>query len=343
MSNPILATPPLPNLTAAATAYDAALKKALDSYLFDMARRVNGALQEDGSEAMMGSLNMGGFDITNIGNIVVSGTVAAVNIGAVNIAATSTMTLAGDPVRTEFHGHLYGLTIQNNGSDAVNDIDISVGDCATDSVTALPMVLASGLTKRLDANWAVGTNHGGLDTGAVADNTYHVWLIKRPDTGVVDVLFSLSATAPTMPASYTLKRRIASIIRFGATILAFQQLGDTFNLSTPIVNRSSTAALASSLVATSVPAGINVFPLLQGTLNTAAASSATVSMGNGAGGGTVISVQAEAASSTNTVLFPPFFFTNTSRQIYYSVVIGAGTLTGCTLTTVGWIDPRGRS
>ena len=51
-----------------------------------------------------------------------------------------------------------------------------------------------------------------MDTGSVANNTwYHVHLIKRPVTGVVDVLFSLSATAPTLPTSYTIFRRIGSM------------------------------------------------------------------------------------------------------------------------------------
>jgi len=78
------------------------------------------------------------------------------------------------------------------------------------------MTLASGLTKRLDANWAVGTNQGGLDTGSIANTTYYVWLIQRSDTGVVDALFSLSSTSPTMPSNYDRKRLVGSFSRVGA-------------------------------------------------------------------------------------------------------------------------------
>ena len=99
-------------------------------------------------------------------------------------------------------GYAHGLTLANNVADATNDIDIAVGAAASDDATPTLLRLGAALTKRLDANWAVGTNQGGLDTGAVANDTYHVWLIRRPDTGVVDVLFSLSATAPTMPVSH---------------------------------------------------------------------------------------------------------------------------------------------
>lgn len=113
-----------------------------------------------------------------------------------------------------------GLVQSNNGSDATNDLDISAGMCrdATDTVN---LVLTSALTKQLDAAWAVGTNAGGLDTGSIGNSDYYVWLIKRSDTGVVDVLFSLSSTAPTMPASYDYKRLIGWFKRVSNTIVAF--------------------------------------------------------------------------------------------------------------------------
>jgi len=79
---------------------------------------------------------------------------------------------------------------------------------ARDAVDAADITLAAAIIKSLSA-WAVGSGNGGLDTGAVAASTYYyIWLIKRTDTSVVDVLFSLSGTAPTMPANYTVKRCI---------------------------------------------------------------------------------------------------------------------------------------
>jgi hypothetical protein len=108
-------------------------------------------------------------------------------------------------------GWIYRLTLSNNATDANNDIDIAAGSAraADDSAN---LVLASALTKQLDASWAVGTNQGGLDTGSEANSTwYAVWLIRRSDTGVVDALFSTSATAPTMPTNYDSSRRIGWI------------------------------------------------------------------------------------------------------------------------------------
>lgn len=115
---------------------------------------------------------------------------------------------------------IYGLTYANNGSDATNDIDIATGG-AMDATGAYWMTLASALTKQSDAAWAVGTNAGWLDTGAIGNSDYYIWLIARSDTGVVDSLCSLSSTAPTMPANYDFKRLIGWFKRVGGAIVAF--------------------------------------------------------------------------------------------------------------------------
>jgi hypothetical protein len=125
--------------------------------------------------------------------------------------------------------YIAGLITSNNGSDALHDIDIAVG-VARDNTDVENMRLTSILTKQIDAVWAVGTNQGGLDTGAVAAFTiYAIWLIKRSDTGVVDVLLSTSFTAPTMPTNYDRKRLIGAVrTDVSADILPYLQVGDYF-------------------------------------------------------------------------------------------------------------------
>jgi hypothetical protein len=87
------------------------------------------------------------------------------------------------------------------------------------------MTLGTALGKQSDVAWAVGgttgTPLGGLDTGAVGNSDYYIWLIARSNTGVVDALYSLSSTAPTMPGSYDFKRLIGWFKRVGGTIVAF--------------------------------------------------------------------------------------------------------------------------
>lgn len=114
----------------------------------------------------------------------------------------------------QLQGYSFGLGLSNNGADAANDVDITSGKAAADASPFNLMVLGSALTKRIDALWAVGSGNGGLDTGGVsAAGTYYVWLIQRSDTLVVDALFSLSNTAPTMPTSYDRKRLIGTLER----------------------------------------------------------------------------------------------------------------------------------
>lgn len=72
------------------------------------------------------------------------------------------------------------------------------------------------------------TGAGGLDTGALAINTfYSVWRIRKAD-GTRSWLLSLSATAPTMPTGYVQKARVGWIRTDGTANkypLSFKQAG----------------------------------------------------------------------------------------------------------------------
>ncbi|MGO8211826.1 hypothetical protein ACC782_33640 [Rhizobium ruizarguesonis] len=256
---------------------------------------------------------------------------------------TSTNVLIPAPVAGEsYRGYINGLTLANNATDATNDIDIAAGSAGSDGASSYLITLASALTKRLDAAWAVGTNQGGLDTGSIANATYHVWLIQRSDTGVVDALFSTSATAPTMPTNYDRKRRIGSIIRESAAIVGFFQLGDFFSRG-PKLDYDSVSALGSTTVSLGVPAGIRVRPVLSCQLVIPASSNIALSFGNGEGTGTGFVAQTgftgtgESSSDTTQV---SNLITNTSRQIWIDVTITSGSITVCRVRTLGWVDTR---
>jgi hypothetical protein len=104
-----------------------------------------------------------------------------------------------------------GLKVSINSSDSDHDIDVTTGVCFDGAFVEMMDLGASTYVKRVDASWSVGSTAGGLDTGSVAaDKRYYVWVIKRVDTNVVDVLISLSASSPTMPTSYTLKKLIGT-------------------------------------------------------------------------------------------------------------------------------------
>jgi hypothetical protein len=127
------------------------------------------------------------------------------------------------------YGYIQGLNI-SNGTDTDHDIDIAAGRCK-DSTGVYDLITSTGLTKQIDATWAAGTNAGGLDTGTVANSTwYYIWSIRKDSDGSTDVLFSTSATSPTMPSGYTYKRRIrgAVLTNGSANILGFFQKDNYF-------------------------------------------------------------------------------------------------------------------
>ena len=266
-------------------------------------------------------------------------------------AISTTSTLSGTPTGSLVPaGYLFGFGM-SNGTDTTNDINIAVGECASDDATAanrVLMTLTSGYTKQLDAAWAVGTNQGGRDTGAISNATWHMYVIQRPDTGVVDLLFSLSATSPTMPnASYTKKRRIGSVVRSGGTIIQFIQDGDVFQWMVPLndINAGNPGTSAVTALLT-VPTGINVMwvgsasifnnnnsettALVTDLATTDTAPSTTlyhVSFGNQAGdlrGSTYMKVR-----------------TNTSAQVRYRLS-ASNANTSFLLNTIGWTDSRGQ-
>ena len=172
---------------------------------------------------------------------------------------------------------IQGFTYGINGSDATNDIDFSAG-VAMDA-TGVYVLRGSALTKRLDEAWAVGTDAGMLDTGAVGNNDYYLWVIGRSDTGVVDYLASLSSTAPTMPANYDFKRLIGWLKRAGGANVGFTTYetaggGLEFLWTTPTldINLANTLTTSRRTDAVKVPLNFSVVANLNVQLEDAGSS-----------------------------------------------------------------------
>jgi hypothetical protein len=237
-------------------------------------------------------------------------------------------------------GHLYGCTLSNNVTDATNDIDIAVGTARSSDDTA-NILLASALTKRLDATWAVGTNQGMLASGAaIANTTYHIFLIKRPDTGVVDIAADTSVTGANIAANtnvaYTQIRRIGSILRESAAIVSFTQNGDRFVYNTITTDSSAVTGTTAQTQTLRVPDGIQV-----------AVFGAMTTSGNASIYPSALTQTDQASSSsaapggifigTSVQMFGPIM-TNTSKQIRTrsnaNVTLG--------INSWGYYDTRGR-
>lgn len=238
--------------------------------------------------------------------------------------------------------YLSGYTLSNNVTDATNDIDIAIGT-ARNSTNSVNIALASAITKRLDAAWVAGTNQGGRDTGSIADGTWHVFAIYDVTNNLTDVLFSLSATSPTLPTNYTVFRRIGSILRESGAIILFRQYGDLFKRVASITVRSSATPVTNTLISALVPTGIRVRPLFTSRLEMSATGSATQFMGDGDN-----TTANEIINFNNTAPIPSIqtitghYLTNTSGQIRFTLDVSSGTVNNAVVGTAGWIDDRGK-
>jgi hypothetical protein len=194
----------------------------------------NTLLKSDGTDpswttvaAIMDSLLTTRGDILRVG----SSTTERLALGASGAALVSDGT---DAVwgYTQYQGCV-GLKLSND-TDTAHDVNVTAGRCWSDDYTE-HMILPTEITKQIDAAWAVGDDAGGLDGSESVPGTpdastvYYVWLIKRTDTGVVDVLYSESATSPTMPTNYDKKRLIGFVYTDGsANIYSFEHDGDDY-------------------------------------------------------------------------------------------------------------------
>jgi hypothetical protein len=264
---------------------------------------------------------------------------AGTKINFSTIPQVSIVAIAEDLLITR--SYLAGLGLSTAGASAT--FAVAAGQCAN-STNIDTMTLAASISKTT-SSWAVGSGNGSLDTGAIANSTwYHAYLIKRPDTAVVDVLVSLSATSPTMPTSYTLFRRIGSMLTNGsAQWTAFTQLGDEFIWSTPVQDSTSGAYTTTATLQTlTVPLGIQVWAQIYGIAQTLAANGEIL----------ITSPDATdvAASVTAFNIFTPIaatnstygvfsIRTNTSSQIRIRASAASTTVY---VNTFGWIDRRGR-
>jgi hypothetical protein len=268
---------------------------------------------------------------------------AAAGTNNTNVATTAFV--QQERIANPPQNYLTGLTLSAAGSTAT--YGIAPGQ-ATDSANDATMALASAYTKTTSA-WAVGSGTGSLDTGTIANSTwYHVWLIRRSDTGVVDVLASTSATAPTLPTSYDQKRRIGAMKTDGsAQWVKFLQVGDDFTWDAPVHDASGTSIVNTALTVTlSTPLGVKVDAKItaavdsnySGTVGYLFVSPLDVTSAAAAKGNAQLAWLEGGGVGAAAITVR----TNTSSQIR-AIVDNSNTTNFLNIYTQGWIDSRGRN
>lgn len=178
MSRPVGETPYLPNAGRAfdipgLNAFDQDLTKALFFNLAELARRANATLPKDGQEPMTGDLDMGGFDITTVANIIMSGVGTihnAVNNSQINISG-------GNSGSAGANIELYGGTHASQPEDAFYDarthtfrqMDGTLNTVTSRGVTFPATQIASAGANTFDeyeeGTWTPVLSFGGASTG----------------------------------------------------------------------------------------------------------------------------------------------------------------------------------
>lgn len=157
-------------------------------------------------------------------------------------------------------GHFDGLTMANLAAVPTTAVSVSPGVART-SDNKFTISLPASMNAVLVPGWTAGSGGAKLDTGVRAANSwYHLFLIRKAADDSADLLFSLSATAPTMPAGYPNSRRIGSIkTDSSGNIIPFIQVGRTFWWTTAVkdvLSVSTAAGSGSATLALSVPSGV---------------------------------------------------------------------------------------
>lgn len=258
-----------------------------------------------------------------------------------------TITIASSTVLPR--NYIDGLTLSYASTTTFTT---AIGTCE-DSTHAGTMTLGSAMTKSTSA-WAAGSGNGGLDTGAIANNTwYHVYAITTSSaSSTAEIVYSTGTSGPTsFPATYTLYRRLGSVKTNGsAQFVKWVQLGDEFLWDVPVEDISSTNPGTSGVLRTlSIPLGVKTRPAMtctwfpQTTVATIYTFMSSPDQTDTAASSTVYTFYDAVVSGVPAVqqLSVTWVWSNTSSQVR-SRHSASGASDVFKINTMGWIDPRGK-
>jgi hypothetical protein len=199
------------------------------------------------------------------------------------------------------------------------------------------------------SSWSLGAG-GLLDTGAISPSTtYHMYAIRRPDTGVDDLCGSLSASAPTfgshIPSDYTQYRYIGSWKTNGSSQwVPGRSYGDRFLLEIGVTEYNAAVSVFGTSTMTSCPTGVEVWPILKISTQRTTASPADLLIMPGAASSSTVSAHDTKQITTpgtstwaGTSMDGPL--TNTSGQL--KIQSSTGTIDTAIIVCGGWISSRG--
>jgi len=284
-------------------------------------------------------------DITSLSSpFLASATATTQTVGDNSTKVATTAFTKAEIDATVLRSYISGLSLSTAGSSTT--MSIAAGKAA-DSANAAMMSLASAINKTT-SSWAVGSGNGGIDTGAIASSTwYYFYQIRRPDTGVVDVIFSLSSASPTLPANYTQYRYIGGALTNGSSQwVKFTQFGDNFVWDSPVLDFNTTGATTSALLTCSLPSGRKMKGrfVFSGTstgtagIGTYISDPDTADLAPSQTASPLLSAWMNADPGSEGISVQMSCFTNNARQIRHREW-NTGAIK---ILTLGWTDLRGK-
>lgn len=315
-------------LSGATTDIDGILQYANGGTGINSAPQAGQLLIGNGSGFTLGALSNGG------------------GVGINNSAGT--ITLSALPM-----GYLFGCTISNNVTDPTNDFDLAEPCEAVSENSSLldrRLLLPTAMTKQLDATWAAGTNAGcRISTEALADGVWHVYLFRRSG-GLTDVVCSQTLT-PSLPDGGTHKRRIFSLVRKSAALLAFVHRGDMVYWKASQLDTNDTNPGTSAVVETlTVPTGIQVFARVRARLEQSTGVSSFIvssfdqndELPTLSAAAPLLQGSSDGGAGTGTYgAWEGLVGTNTAGQVRYRLSTSDANTTFA-MVTLGYVDSRGR-
>lgn len=245
--------------------------------------------------------------------------------------------------------YLAGMQLAN-GTDAIKDINIAVGLARDSTDTKTMRQTISPLVKQIDANWAEGTAAGGFPSTLTlaTDQWYDVFAIRRTSDGNIDAGYDTSPVAANLlidATAYSEFRRLGSVLTDGTpNIIAFTQAGDFFLWTTPVLDINTNLSTAHTSHVLTVPTGVRVEALAQGLIDSGSALFVHVRAVDHADQAPSASAApsatfASGAGGSNRSAGQARILTDTSAQVR---AVGSAASVPFRLSTLGWVDRRGR-
>jgi hypothetical protein len=210
-------------------------------------------------------LVVGSSDATKKARLEVDGLTTATT--RVLTVQNKNLTIAGV---ADIGGHIAGLSVTPNVTDAEHDVDITAFVAVYSDSTGT-FTLPSAFTKRMDATFAKGTGNGGMGNALVIPTSGQVFIfgITENTTGDADIYGDTSAIAANPPSGWTVRTGILSMFKTNSSAnfipVTVNSWGPNLvehQIVTPVVDMTTSTQAANTptlrSLATSVPVGLRL-------------------------------------------------------------------------------------